>query len=368
VINQFLDILKLIQLELICLFAVFFIISLFWKKIYISLSLKAYHSKQRLHQEEIPRIGGLIIYVFLIMTAFFSLDSDLLNVILMTAIPIIFIGVKEDLFHNTSPKLRLIFMIVSASLFVTLLPTNLPEIDFPIINQVLSFSILKEIFFIFAILVIINGNNLIDGVNGNMALTNIVQLVVLALLASTVNDSRMVEVYLILMLPLIIFLIFNFPMGKIFSGDVGAYFYGFAISASVIYLFGEYDQFFSWNAVLILIYPSSELLFSFIRKKIFESKSPFFADRHHLHTLIYKLIKTKTTISNNSFVLFFLFPLILTPIFAVAYFDDLKVISFIIAFIMTMYIFCYIVLHKIIYLRKSVGKKPINYFLKIFKK
>lgn len=341
-INQFLDTLKLIQLELTVLLAVFFVISFFWKKIYTSLSLKAYQSKQRLHQDEIPRIGGLITYLFLTITAFVAFDSELLNIILMSAIPIIFIGAKEDLFHNTSPKLRLIFMIVSASLFIYLLPANLPEIDFPILNQVLSLSILKEIFFIFSILVIINGNNLIDGVNGNMALTNIVQLSVLALLASTINDTYMVEVCLILMLPLIIFLIFNFPLGKIFSGDAGAYFYGFAISASVIYLFGEYEQLLSWSAVLILIYPSLELLFSFIRKKIFENKSPFSPDAKHLHSVIFRCYSKRFGLKNNSFVTVCLLPLIFSPFLVYLYSDDIFNIIFSIFMIFVIYILVYL--------------------------
>lgn len=341
-INQFLDILKLIQLELVVLFVVFFVISFFWKKIYTTLSLKAYQSKQRLHQDEIPRIGGLITYLFLTITACVAFESELLNIILMSAIPIVIIGAKEDLFHNTSPKLRLFFMIVSASLFIYLLPANLPEIDFPILNQVLSFSILKEIFFIFSILVIINGNNLIDGVNGNMALSNIVQLCVIAILASTLNDIYMTEVCLILMLPLIIFLIFNFPLGKIFSGDAGAYFYGFAISASVIYLFGEYDQLLSWNAVLILIYPSLEVLFSFIRKKIFENKSPFTPDAKHLHSIIFKYFSKRLTLSNNNLVTVCLLPLIITPLLVYFNFDDLFNIVFSIFIILIIYIVMYL--------------------------
>ena len=341
-INQFLDILKLIQLELVGLFAVFFVISFFWKKIYKSLSLKAYQSKQRLHQDEVPRTGGLIMYLFLTMTAYFIFNSDLLNIILISAVPIIFIGAKEDLFHNTSPKLRLIFMILSASLFIYFLPVNLPEIDFPLINQLLSFSILKEIFFIFSILVIVNGNNLIDGVNGNMALTNVVQLCVIAILASTVNDSHMIEVCLILMLPLIIFLIFNFPLGKIFSGDAGAYFYGFAISASVIYLFGEYGQLLSWNAVLILIYPSIELLFSFIRKKIFDNKSPFTPDAKHLHSIIFRYLTKRLTLTNNSLVTVCLLPLIFSPFLVYFYSDDIFNIIFSIFMNFVIYVLVYL--------------------------
>ena len=297
-INQFQDILKLFQLELFGLFIVFFAISFFWKKIYISLSLKAYQSKQRLHQDEVPRIGGLIIYIFLTITAFVAFDSELLNIILMSAIPIIFIGAKEDLFHNTSPKLRLVFMIVSASLFIYFLPTNLPEIDFPLLNQVLSFSILKEIFFIFSILVITNGNNLIDGVNGNMALTNIVQLSVLALVASITDDIFIAELCVILLIPLFVFLVFNFPFGKVFSGDAGAYFYGFSISSIIIYLFGNYAQLLSWNALLILIYPSIELLFSYVRKNYFESIGPLNPDAKHLHSLIYRYFNHKLNLHN----------------------------------------------------------------------
>ena len=341
-INQFIDTLKLIQLELAVLLAVFFVISFFWKKIYTSLSLKAYQSKQRLHQDEIPRIGGLITYLFLTITAFVAFDSELLNIILMSAIPIIFIGAKEDLFHNTSPKLRLIFMIVSASLFIYLLPANLPEIDFPILNQVLSLFILKEIFFIFSILVIINGNNLIDGVNGNMALTNIVQLSVLALLASTINDTYMVEVCLILMLPLIIFLIFNFPFGKIFSGDVGAYFYGFALSATVIYLFGKHDHLLSWFAVLILVYPSIELLFSYVRKSFFENISPLSPDANHLHSLIFKYFVKKFKIFNNSYVVLPLLPFILSPFLVYVFVDDIVGILLSIFIFSVLYVIMYL--------------------------
>lgn len=342
-INHFLGILKIIQFELVCLFAVFFVISFLWERIYGSLSLKAYQSKQRLHQDEIPRIGGLIIYLFLTITAFFAIDSQPLNNILISAIPIILIGAKEDFFHNTSPKLRLIFMIISASLFIYFPPVSLPEIDFPLLNQLLSFSILKEIFFIFSILIIINGNNLIDGVNGNMALSNIVQLYVLSFLAFTVDDMYIAEVCFILMIPLFIFLIFNFPFGKIFSGDTGAYFYGFAVSTTVIYLFGKYDQLLSWCAILILVYPSIELLFSFIRKKIFENKSPFTPDAKHLHSLIFRYLIKRFKLSNNSIVTVYLLPLTISPVFLVyIYSDNIFSIIFTIFTIFIFYIMTYL--------------------------
>lgn len=341
-IDKFLEVLNLISLEVLGLFIIFFCISFFWKKIFWSFSLKTYNSKQRLHKNEIPRIGGIIIYLFLTLLALFAIKSYLLNLILLSAIPIIIIGSKEDLFHNTSPKLRLIGMVLSAFIFIYFLPSNLPEIDFPILNLVLTFSVTKIIFFIFSILVIINGNNLIDGVNGNMALSNIAQLTVIALLAMTFNDSQIVKLCFILLIPLIIFLIFNFPFGKIFSGDVGAYFYGFSISGLVIYLFGKYDQLLSWNAILILIYPSTELLFSFIRKKYVENNSPFSPDANHLHSLIFRYFSKRLTLTNNSFVIILLLPLSFAPFLAYFFSDDIYSIIFSILIIFIIYTMMYL--------------------------
>ncbi len=340
--SSFIQTLHSVAFETGCLFMIFAVIVFYWKKIFTYFSLKTYQSKQRLHQDEVPRIAGLMMYIFLTFVAFFSIESHYLNVILISAFPMVIIGSKEDLFHNTSPKLRLIIMIISAGLCVYLLPTNLPEIDFPLINQILSIGFMTEIFFIFSILVIINGNNLIDGVNGNLALTNIIQLISVGLLAIMVGDDEIVQLSCLLLVPLIIFTLFNFPLGKIFCGDAGAYFYGFAISASVIYLFGKYDQLLSWNAVLILIYPSIELLFSFIRKKIFENKSPLIPDTKHLHSLVFRCLSKRLKLTNNSFVVIFLMPLITSPFLVYLYFNNI--------FNIVIYIFLIFVIYILIYL------------------
>jgi len=343
--NNFIQMLHSVAFETGCLFMIFAMITIFLKKIFTFLSLKTYQSKQRLHQDEVPRIAGLMMYLFLTFVALFSIDSYYLNVILISALPIILIGSKEDLFHNTSPQLRLIMMIISAGLFVYLLPTNLPEIDFPLLNQILSISFMKEVFFIFSILVIINGNNLIDGVNGNLALTNIIQLISVGLLAVMVGDDAIVQLSCLLLIPLVVFAIFNFPFGKIFCGDGGAYFYGFAISASVIYLFGAYDDLLSWNVILILVYPSIELLFSFIRKKFFENKSAFTADAKHLHSLIYRYKnKQNSKCSNNSVAIFFLLPFILTPLLTYFIYRDIFAILFSLSLMFVLYIIMYMYL------------------------
>jgi UDP-GlcNAc:undecaprenyl-phosphate/decaprenyl-phosphate GlcNAc-1-phosphate transferase len=338
------QILHLISFETLCLFLIFFITSFFWKKIFSYFSLKTYQSKQRLHQKEVPRIAGMIIYIFLSIVALFSIKSHYLNVILISVLPIIFVSVKEDIFQNTRPKIRLMMMALSAGLFIYLLPTKLPEIDFPILTQILAFGFTKEIFFIFSILVIVNGNNFIDGVNGNLAFSNMIQLISVTLLAFIVGDNKIIQLTCILLIPLIVFAFFNFPFGKIFCGDTGAYFYGFAVSASIIYLFGKYDQLLSWNAVLILIYPAIELLFSLIRKKLFENKSPFAADAKHLHSLIYRYMNKGNLESNNSVVTILLMPFSLAPLLTYLFYEEISVILYIIFLLFFLYIIAYLFL------------------------
>ena len=159
------------------------------------------------------------------------------------------------------------------------------------------------------------------------------------------SHDVIVQLSCLLLLPLIVFTLFNFPFGKIFCGDAGAYFYGFAISASTIYLFGTYENLLSWNAVLILIYPCIELLFSFIRKKFFENKSAFTADAKHLHSLIYRYItKLNSKLSNNSVVTFYLLPFIVAPVLTYFLYEDIFAIICIIFLFFLLYIMSYLFL------------------------
>ena len=62
--NKLFEILQATSFEILGLFFIFFALSFFWEKIFSYFSLKTYQSKQRLHENEIPRIAGIIIYIF----------------------------------------------------------------------------------------------------------------------------------------------------------------------------------------------------------------------------------------------------------------------------------------------------------------
>lgn len=296
-LNNLFDILILIKFPLTLLIIMFWGLSFYWRKIVVFLNLKEYNSIQRVHENEVPRLGGLAIYIFLwIIWLFGFLHEKIFFNILVSSIPIIVISLKEDLYQNTSPKIRLLYMILSCFIFFNLNPLNLAQINLPLLGNLTSIYPFNIIFFSFSIIIMMNGMNLIDGMNGLLGFSAIFQLLSIALLVIIFGDTEMHNVLILFSIPIILFLIFNFPFGKVFMGDTGAYLYGFINSILVIYFFSKYHSILTWLAVLLLFYPCLELLFSFIRK-IKNNQSPFVSDNEHLHTILYYYLSSKLNVN-----------------------------------------------------------------------
>jgi len=285
------------------------VVILMWPKILKLSFFKKYKGIQRIHDGEVSRLGGLISFFGLSMLLL-SIDHNsfafsFFEIALISALPIALISLKEDLFHNTRPQTRLISMLLSSLIFFNLYPINFPILDIPFIGEIInSSSLISLLFFCFCVIVVVNGNNLIDGANGLMPMTVLMQCFSLIYLCLQVNDFEYLLIICYLILPLIIFLIFNYPLGLIFMGDFGAYLYGFFVGLLCIAIFGEYPQYPTWAAIIILFYPSFELLFSFIRKSIIK-KNPFNPDQHHLHLKMFYLMKEERVNSKvpNSLVM-----------------------------------------------------------------
>ena len=343
-LNNVFDILVSIKYPLIGLFFSFIALSFYWTPIFKFFKLKSYDNVQRVHKSEVSRLGGLIIYFFL-WTIYLNgfHENNLFFYILTSAFPIIVVNLKEDLHHNTSPLIRLFSMLISCLIFFYLYPIDLPEIDIPLIGQFISSYPLAIIFFTFSIIVVMNGMNLIDGMNGLFGFTATMQMILVAFIALKFNDIALFNTSIIFTLPLIFFLFFNFPLGKIFIGDLGAYLYGFIISILIIYLFGKHQELLSWLAVLILFYPCMELLFSYTRK-VKNRHSPFDADSKHLHTLINSKLKKifNNSLQSNNICTLSLFVFWLTPFFFCKFIPiNFKSIIFTIILLVMLYLLFY---------------------------
>ncbi len=297
---------------------------LWHKKFYRKLGLKSYRAIQRIHLNETPRLGGV---VFILSLAFFVMycpnneNIKLLKLILISLIPIMIAGLKEDLFHNVEPAIRLLSLLFVGWLFRVQFMGPLPNMtDVPLISKLLAVQGGVSFFYILSMVAVANGMNLIDGVNGLCGAVALSILGALLFLSYKTSDVAMLSTIFSVILILIPFLIFNYPYGKIFLGDLGAYSLGLIVSMLTIIFFGRHPEISSWGAVLILIYPATEVVFSLLRRAI-KGVSIYHPDTYHLHLKFFHFFRPLRGYQKiaNALVAPILSPLWLFPLIAISW-------------------------------------------------
>ena len=259
---------------------------------------------QKFHIKSVSRLGGVGIFsaffIILIIIGIQIKETDYIYLPL-TALPVFLMGFTEDLTRRISPKLRLLGALVSAILAVYFLNAYLVRTDIGFIDGLLSVKAVAIIFTIFAVTGVANSFNIIDGFNGLSSAVSIIILLSLSYISFKVGDIFLMKACLILAFAIFGFFIWNYPFGKIFLGDGGAYFIGFTIAVVSVLLVDGNKTVSPWFPFLLCIYPIFETLFSMYRRRA-RKKSPLDADAFHLHTLIYKRLVPHilgTDIKNN---------------------------------------------------------------------
>lgn len=215
----------------------------------------------------------------------------------------------EDVSGSLSPKIRLILQTISALIGAFLLDAVLQDTD------LFSFPYpIAVLFAVFAVVGMTNAINIIDGFNGLAGGVSIMILLSFLISALLLDDHFVAVLTAVNMAALLGFMLLNFPKGKIFMGDGGAYFVGFAIAESAILLYQRnYLDISAWYILAVLIYPVCEVIFSIYRKKIVRGISPMQPDKSHFHMLINKRI-TRSNPKTSVRIWLYTAPFIFLPI------------------------------------------------------
>jgi UDP-N-acetylmuramyl pentapeptide phosphotransferase/UDP-N-acetylglucosamine-1-phosphate transferase len=138
-----------------------------------------------------------------------------------------------------------------------------------------------------------NAINIIDGFHGLASGTTIIALVALAAIAVRADDPPMAIACVALAAVVGGFWLVNYPWGKLFMGDGGAYFVGFALAWLAVLLPVRNPEVSVWAPLLVCAYPVIEVMYSVVRRYA-GRQSPGAPDSGHLHSLIKKkLIRQK---------------------------------------------------------------------------
>ena len=276
---------------------------------------------QAFHDSPTPLIGGMCIYISLLVIYFnflFFKNLIFLDYILFCTL-FFLLGFLDDIKISINPKIRLGLMIFFLIILVKYNNIYISKTGIEILNIALDSSDLFSLFFIcLCFLFIINGSNLIDGYNGLLGFHALVITANLFFINYLNGNNELASFIFFIILVLIMFLIFNFPKAKIFLGDSGSYLIGTFIALCTIETSIANPEISPFYFCILLFYLFFEVFFSFFRKIFVQKRSPVKPDDKHLHMLIYKMIlkKNKNKLKSNystSLIINLIYLIILMP-------------------------------------------------------
>lgn len=249
-------------------------------------------SAQKIHNAPVPRVGGLGLILGLMTGILISppLDPRLLNTasaLLISALPVFIAGLTEDLTKKVAVRTRLYASFISALLAASLVGAQLSRLDTPFLDIIVSHTPIAIIFTCVAVGGMTNAINIIDGLNGLASGTVVLMLCGLAIIATQVQDIVVLRMCCWGVAATLGFMILNFPFGRIFLGDSGAYLAGFWVAECGVLLLTRNPQVSTWSVLLSCFFPVWETLYSMYRRHIVGKTSSGQADFSHMHHLIF---------------------------------------------------------------------------------
>ena len=248
---------------------------------------------QKIHKTPVPRIGGLGVVAGLLLAGVFSYQLggetyETAGKLLLCAIPAFGAGLIEDFTKRVGVRTRLFASFISAALAYWVLDARLVDLDTPGLDYLIQFSAISFLFTCFAVGGMTNAINIIDGLNGLASGSVSLMLAGLATIAYLNGDTLVMKLCLWGIGATLGFMLLNYPFGRIFLGDGGAYLAGFWLAECGVLLLKRNPSVSTWAVLLVCIYPVWETVFSMYRRQVIEKVKSGMPDMTHLHHLLLK--------------------------------------------------------------------------------
>lgn len=235
---------------------------------------------RRMHNKPMPLLGGLAIFVAFSLTSliFFLYNPQLLT-IWFGGLVIIICGILDDIF-SLNPFVKLGGQILAALIVIS---QGIVIEHINIFGTYIQFGWLSIPITLIWIVGLTNAINLIDGLDGLACGVSAICSVSLLVVSILHADTSIMMITAILAGSCIGFLPFNSNPAKIFMGDTGSMFLGYTLSVvSVVGVF-KFTAVISFAIPLIIFgLPLVDTILAILRR-VLHGKSPFSADRGHLH-------------------------------------------------------------------------------------
>lgn len=236
--------------------------------------------ERKVHSCAIPRCGGLGLAIGAVVAVllFIPSNSEIISLMLGSVV-ILFFGLLDDRFElhykwKFAGQLLATFIVIYGGISISYIPFGSLEPASPYFTLPLTV--------LFAIGVT-NAVNLSDGLDGLAAGIMLMTLAAIAFLALVVSGQEVALIALAVAGGIVGFLWFNTHPAMVFMGDTGSQFIGFMAAFLTIYLTQNVYQ--TLNPALPLLLLGMPILdtISVMVRRIHDGKSPFSADKTHIH-------------------------------------------------------------------------------------
>jgi UDP-GlcNAc:undecaprenyl-phosphate GlcNAc-1-phosphate transferase len=247
---------------------------------------------QSAHHNPTPRLGGVAIFAGVCLAAVFlsSSSGHILTLLIISTLPVFLAGLSEDLGFHIRPLGRLLAAALSGSLAVFLMEIWIVRFEIPWHEAFVLWAPAAITFTVFCSTGVSNAFNLIDGVNGLSAGIGTLTSLGLIAIGLQVNDRDMVDIGMIMVASLIGFVALNYPDGRIFLGDAGAYSLGHILSWLAIWQLSRHPDISPWAMVLLFFWPIADTVFAIYRRRS-AGRPTGNPDRMHCHQLVMRALE-----------------------------------------------------------------------------
>ena len=236
---------------------------------------------RHLHARPTVRLGGAGIYLsfFPALLIFCHPSHPTASALLVGGGIIFFCGVIDDI-RGLTPFQKFIFQLAAAlfSLSVLGAPTHLSVLSLSVpLPNLLGFG-----YGVYRFLLYMNGVNFTDGIDGLCAASSMVALFAFSIIFFSYGETDAGLLSLLLFFAILGFLPFNLSPASLFMGDSGAGLIGLSLA---VFALTPIKGTMRTETAFFLALPALDTFVS-VGRRILSGKSPFRADRGHLHHLL----------------------------------------------------------------------------------
>ena len=280
------------MIKIIIYFSFVLICNLLIRKLNFLPNFNGHKHQLFMSNQNIPLTGGFYVLILLFIVFLQNLN------LLFFFICIFLIGFASDKNYLISPTKRLILQVLTVTLFVHNFELFIATSRIEIFDIFLNNYYFKYIFSVFCILILINGSNFIDGLNG-LLLSYFIIVLFIFYKTGLFDVFNLDQNNLFFLFTSLILLVFLNYLNFFYLGDSGSYLIGLFVSYLLITAYNLNQYIVTpYFIILLLWYPCFENFFSIVRKNKI-GFSAIEADNKHLHQLTYRYLKKKIKINEK---------------------------------------------------------------------